>query len=171
VINFYEPRKGLFYFQKNRIFGKHLFIMKFLFLPLVALSLILLTPSCSKYPNGSKFTLLTKTNRVANDWKLTSYMINGNEFVDEQPEIKLVMEKDGTYSRTASQTVLGQIQSTFEHGTWMFNDDKTSLMLLTDGEELPVGYTINELRSKKLVLQYYDKITNITYISTYETDK
>ena len=145
--------------------------MKFLILPLVALSLILLTPSCSKYPNGSKFTLLTKSNRVVNDWKLTSYLVNGNEFIDNQPEITIVIEKDGTYSWTASQTVLGQIQSTFEHGTWMFNDDKTSLMLLTDGEDIPVSYSINELRGKKMVLQYYDKTTNITYISTYETDK
>lgn len=145
--------------------------MKFLFLPLIALSLIFLTPSCSKYPNGSKFTLLTKTNRMVNDWKLTSYMINGNEFIDNQPEISLVIEKDGTYSWTATQTVLGQIQSEFEHGTWSFNDDKTSLLILTDGEEIPVGYTITELRSKKLVLQYYDKVTNITYVSTYETDK
>jgi hypothetical protein len=145
--------------------------MKFLILPLIALSLIFLTPSCSKYPNGSKFTLLTKTNRMVNDWKLTSYMINGNEFIESQPEISLVIEKDGTYSWTATQTVLGQIQSEFEHGTWSFNDDKTSLMILTYGEEIPVGYTIIELRSKKLVLQYYDKVTNITYISTYETDK
>ncbi len=145
--------------------------MKFLILPLIALSLIFLTPSCSKYPNGSKFTLLTKTNRMVNDWKLTSYMINGNEFIDNQPEISLVIEKDGTYSWTATQTVLGQIQSEFEHGTWSFNDDKTSLFILTDGEEIPVGYTITELRSKKLVLQYYDKVTNITYVSTYETDK
>jgi hypothetical protein len=145
--------------------------MKFLILPLIALSLIFLTPSCSKYPNGSKFTLLTKTNRMVNDWKLTSYMINGNEFVESQPEISLVIEKDGTYSWTATQTVLGQIQSEFEHGTWSFNDDKTSLLILTDGEEIPVGYTITELRSKKLVLQYYDKVTNITYVSTYETDK
>lgn len=145
--------------------------MKFLILPLIALSLIFLTPSCSKYPNGSKFTLLTKTNRMVNDWKLTSYMINGNEFIDNQPEISLVIEKDGTYSWTATQTVLGQIQSEFEHGTWSFNDDKTSLLILTDGEDIPVGYTITELRSKKLVLQYYDKVTNITYVSTYETDK
>jgi hypothetical protein len=145
--------------------------MKFLILPLIALSLIFLTPSCSKYPNGSKFTLLTKSNRMVNDWKLTSYMINGNEFIESQPEISLVIEKDGTYSWTATQTVLGQIQSEFEHGTWSFNDDKTSLMILTDGEEIPVGYTIIELRSKKLVLQYYDKVTNITYVSTYETDK
>jgi hypothetical protein len=97
--------------------------------------------------------------------------VNGNEFIDNQPEITLVIEKDGSYSWTASQTVLGQIQSIFEHGTWMFNDDKTSLMLLTDGENIPVSYSINELRGKKLVLQYYDKTTNITYISTYETDK
>jgi hypothetical protein len=145
--------------------------MKFLILPLLALSLISLTPSCSKYPNGSKFTLLTKSNRVVNDWKLTSYLVNGNEFIDNQPEITIVIEKDETYSWTASQTVLGQIQSTFEHGTWMFNDDKTSLMLLTDGEDIPVSYSINELRGKKMVLQYYDKTTNITYISTYETDK
>ena len=145
--------------------------MKFLILPLLALSLICLTPSCSKYQNGSKFTLLTKSNRIVNDWKLTSYLVNGNEFIDYQPALKLVIEKDGTYSWTASQTVLGQIQSTFEHGTWMFNDDKTSLMLLTDGEELPVSYSINELRGKKMVLQYYDKTTNITYLSTYETDK
>jgi len=145
--------------------------MKFLIVPLIALSLIFLTPSCSKYPNGSKFTLLTKTNRMVNDWKLTSYMINGNEFIENQPEISLVIEKDGTYSWTATQTVLGQIQSEFEHGTWSFNDDKTSLLILTDGEEIPVGYTITELRSKKLVLQYYDKVTNITYVSTYETDK
>lgn len=145
--------------------------MKFLILPLIALSLIFLTPSCSKYPNGSKFTLLTKTNRMVNDWKLTSYMINGNEFIESQPEISLVIEKDGTYSWTATQTVLGQIQSEFEYGTWSFSDDKTSLMILTDGEEIPVGYTIIELRSKKMVLQYYDKVTNITYVSTYETDK
>jgi len=145
--------------------------MKFLILPLIALSLIFLTPSCSKYPNGSKFTLLTKSNRMVNDWKLTSYMINGNEFIESQPEISLVIEKDGTYSWTATQTVLGQIQSEFEYGTWSFNDDKTSLMILTDGEEIPVGYTIIELRSKKMVLQYYDKVTNITYVSTYETDK
>jgi hypothetical protein len=145
--------------------------MKFLILPLIALSLIFLTPSCSKYPNGSKFTLLTKSNRMVNDWKLTSYMINGNEFIESQPEISLVIEKDGTYSWTATQTVLGQIQSEFEHGTWSFNDDKTSLMILTDGEEIPVGYTIIELRSKKMMLQYYDKVTNITYVSTYETDK
>lgn len=145
--------------------------MKFIILPLLALSILFLTPSCSKYPNGAKFTLLTKTSRMVNDWKLTSYMINGNEFIETQPDISIVIEKDGTYSWTATQTVLGQIQSDFESGTWSFSDDKTSLLMLPEGEDFPVAYTITELRAKKMVLQYYDKITNITYVSTYETDK
>lgn len=145
--------------------------MKFIILPLLALSILFLTPSCSKYPNGAKFTLLTKTSRMVNDWKLTSYMINGNEFIENQPDISIVIEKDGTYSWTSTQTVLGQIQSDFESGTWSFSDDKTSLLMLPEGEDFPVAYTIRELRAKKLVLQYYDKIMNITYVSTYETDK
>jgi len=145
--------------------------MKFLIISLLALSVVMLTPSCSKYPNGAKFTLQTKKSRLVNDWKLTSYMINGSEFIESQPDISLVIDKDGTYSWTSTQTVLGQIQSSFESGTWSFSDDKSSLMILPEGEDFPVGYTITELRAKKLVLQYYNKVTNITYVSTYETDK
>lgn len=145
--------------------------MKFLIISLLALSVVMLTPSCSKYPNGSKFTLLSKESRMVNEWKLTSYTINGNEFIESQPTVKMAIDKDGTYSWSSTASVLGQPQSTFEHGTWMFSDDLTEFMKLTDGEDIPVGYTILELRAKKLVLQYYDKITNITYISTFESDK
>lgn len=145
--------------------------MKHLFLAILTMAILLASPSCSKYPNGPKFTLLTKTSRIVNDWKLTSYMVNGNEFIETQPEIKCVIEKDGTYSTSSSVTALGQIQTQYSHGTWSFSDDKTSLMILLEGEDIPVGYTITELRSKKMVLQYYDKVTNITYVSTYETDK
>lgn len=132
---------------------------------------LFLSPSCSKYPSGPKFTLITKNNRLVNDWMLTSYMINGNEFIQTQADTKLVMDKDGTYSMSSSQTSLGQIQSTFSHGTWTLSEDKSSLEVLLEGEEFPSSYKILDLRSKKMVLQYYDKTTNITYVSTYETDK
>ena len=163
--------RGLFYFYEICTFEVDFKFMKFIFFPLLAIAVAIIAPACSKYPNGPKFTLHSKTNRIVNDWKLTSYMINGNEFIESQPEIKFIIEKDGTYSRSASQTVLGQIQTAFDNGTWSFSDDKTSILILAEGEDLPVSYTINELRAKKLVLQYYDKVTNITYISTYETDK
>lgn len=145
--------------------------MRFVALFLFAIALLVLTPSCSKYPDGPGFTIRTKNNRMVNDWKLTSYLVNGVEFVDAIPSLKMVIEKDGTYSRYSTELVLNQLQSTFEHGTWSFNDEKTGLFLLKDGADLPIQFTIRELRAKKLVMQYYNKLTNITYLYTYTTDK
>lgn len=137
----------------------------------VAIASFLVLTSCSKYPDGPGFSLRTKTNRLVNDWKLTSYLINGVEFVEAVPELKMVIEKDGTYSRYATELVINQLQSQFEHGTWEFNGEKTSMFLLVDGADLPVEYLIRELRANKLVIQYYNKVTNVTYIYTYTTDK
>ncbi|NDB35520.1 MAG: hypothetical protein EB023_09300 [Flavobacteriia bacterium] len=137
----------------------------------VAIASLLVLTSCSKYPDGPGFSLRTKTNRLVNDWKLTSYLINGVEFVEAVPELKMVIEKDGTYSRYATELVINQLQSQFEHGTWEFNGEKTSMFLLVDGADLPVEYLIRELRANKLVIQYYNKVTNVTYIYTYTTDK
>jgi len=137
----------------------------------VAIASFLVLTSCSKYPDGPGFSLRTKTNRLVNDWKLTSYLINGVEFVEAVPELKMVIEKDGTYSRYATELVINQLQSQFEHGTWEFNGEKTSMFLLVDGADLPVEYLIRELRANKLVIQYYNKVTNVTYLYTYTTDK
>jgi hypothetical protein len=145
--------------------------MKLVAFIILALTLVVSTPSCSKYPDGPGFSLRTKTNRIVNDWKLTSYMVNGVEFIDAVPQIKMVIEKDGTYSRHSTELVLNQLQSEFEHGTWEFNDEKTSMFLLKEGADLPVEFSIRELRAKKLVIQYYNKLTNITYLYTYTTDK
>ena len=145
-------------------------IMKYFAYFLLISACLMGSTSCSKYPQGSKFTLLSKESRMVNEWKLTSYTINGSEFIASQPKVRMAIDKDGTYSWSSTATVLGQTQSTFEHGTWMFSDDLTEFMKLKDGEDIPVGYTILELRANKMALQYYDKITNITYISTFETD-
>ena len=145
--------------------------MRLVALFIFTFSLVVLTPSCSKYPNGPGFTLRTKSNRLVNDWKLTSYMVNGVEYIDAVPQLKMVIEEDGTYSRHSTELVLNQLQSVFEHGTWAFNDEKTSMFLQAEDADLPVEFSIRELRAKKLVIQYYNKITNKTYLYTYTTDK
>jgi len=144
---------------------------RFFTLFLLVSVLAMVAPACSKYANGPKFTLLTKKCRLVNDWTLTSYMINGNEFIASQPQIKLVLDKDETFSWSSTQSVLGQLQSQFDNGTWSLSDDKVSLLMLPKGEEIAISYTITDLRANKMVLSYYNKVTNITYVSTYETDK
>jgi len=45
------------------------------------------------------------------------------------------------------------------------------MFLQAEDADLPVEFSIRELRAKKLVIQYYNKITNKTYLYTYTTDK
>lgn len=125
--------------------------------------------SCDKYPNGPSFSLRTKKARLCNEWVLTSYQINGSEFIQSQPDVKMAIDKDDTYSISSSSTLLGQIQSEFEHGTWTLEAEGTKLVILLDGEEFPSEYTINELRNNSLSLQYYNPTNNKTYVMGYSS--
>ena len=133
--------------------------------------LLVLFSSCDKYPNGPSFSLRTKKARLCNEWLLTSYQVNGNEFIESQPTVKLAIDKDGTYSISSSETVLGQIQTDYEHGTWTLDAEGTVLALLIDGEEFPSEYTINQLKNDAITLQYYNVQNNKTYIMVYSADK
>jgi hypothetical protein len=143
------------------------------FLRSVVLSsfLLVLFYSCDKYPNGPSFSLRTKKARLCNEWILSSYLINGNEFIANQPTVKLAIDKDGTYSISSSETVLGQIQTEYEHGTWTLDAEGTVLALLIDGEEFPSEYTINQLKNDAITLQYYNVQSNQTYLMGYIADK
>jgi hypothetical protein len=133
--------------------------------------LLVLFSSCDKYPNGPSFSLRTKKARLCNEWLLTSYQVNGNEFIESQPTVKFAIDKDGTYSISSSATVLGQIQTDYEHGTWTLETEGTVLSTLIEGEEFPSLLTINELRHKSLTLQYYNVQNNKTYVMVYSADK
>ena len=143
------------------------------FLRSVVLSsfLLVLFYSCDKYPNGPSFSLRTKKARLCNEWILASYQINGNEFISNQPTVKLAIDKDGTYSISSSETVLGQIQTDYEYGTWTLEAEGTKLLLLLDGEEFPSEFTLNELRNDAITLQYYNVQSNQTYVMGYIADK
>ena len=133
--------------------------------------LLVLFSSCDKYPNGPSFSLRTKKARLCNEWLLTSYQVNGNEFIESQPTVKFAIDKDGTYSISSSETVLGQIQTDYDHGTWTLDAEGTVLALLIDGEEFPSEYTINQLKNDAITLQYYNVKNNKTYIMVYSADK
>ena len=134
----------------------------------IASFLLVLFASCDKYPNGPSFSLRTKKARLCNEWVLTSYQVNGNEFIENQPDVKMAIDKDETYSISRTTSSLGQIQTDYEHGTWTLDSEGTVLSHLISGEEYPVDFTINELRNKSLTLQYYNVQTNNTYIMVYK---
>lgn len=126
-----------------------------------ALALVVAT-SCNKYEEGPKFTLFTAKARLVNTWTLTKAESNGNDVTSFFPGIKVEINKDNTYKMTFTA---GSI-STTEEGKWEFNDDKTTVTFIADGETTGEPQTIVMLKNKMLKLKTVDGST--TSITTFE---
>ena len=140
---------------------------RFLGLSLVAMMAmtVLLTTSCNKYPEGPKLTLLTAKARISGDWKMTGYTVNGTDYTSSMGTVLVTIEKDGTYSGTASYVVFGQTVTDNFNGSWDFNDDKTKVTFTEAGSTSGEIYDILMLKNKEMKLQQVDN--GDTYITTY----
>lgn len=114
---------------------------------------LVLLGSCNKYVDGPSFSLLSRKARITNEWILEKQTLNNSE----QPitsEIKLTIEKDGTFSESTVNNALGQLQSTHRHGTWLFLEGQGQFSLTESTEgSLAVNYEIRELKNKRLKLR------------------
>ncbi len=131
-------------------------------LAIAALAISALTiTSCSKYDEGSKFTVLTAKQRISNDWKITVIETNGNNVTSYYPTISVDIKKDETFSRT---DVAGNLTATYT-GTWSFNGDKTKVTL-TYSDNSTTTMDIVMLKDKSMKLKEVDG--NETTIYTFE---
>jgi hypothetical protein len=122
--------------------------------------------SCYKYEEGPRFSLLSRKARLCNEWVLQTYLDNGTDKTIIGETTTLTIENDGTYSISTVRNEMGQVQSEFSHGTWVFQDAKGQVVM-TDSQEgaIPLTYDILELRNSNLQLR--KKIAGISYIYQY----
>lgn len=140
--------------------------MRLFVLSLLAISFLTIS-SCSKYSDGPSISFTSRKARLCNDWILESYFRNETDKTDENLTIKLVFDKDGTYSMSTVGNFAGQVQGEYEHGTWQFEDNKGQIFLYNGVDEDPIHvYTIKELRRKRLKLE--EKFTSIGVTNTYQ---
>lgn len=136
------------------------------------LSLIVATTflsSCSKYDEGSKFTLLTKKSRMVNNWHLTSISQDGAALNMSGIQLDMNLMKDGSATTTLSYTVLGQTFTDVTNGTWEFNDDKSKLVLTETGASVTDEYTILKLTKDEMKTEQIDASTGSVSINTWNT--
>lgn len=136
------------------------------------LSLIVATTflsSCSKYDEGSKFTLLTKKSRMVNNWHLTSITQDGVSLNMSGILLDLNLMKDGSATTTLSYTVLGQTFTDVTNGTWEFNADKSKLVLTETGATVTDEYTILKLTKDEMKTEQIDASTGSVSINTWNT--
>jgi len=127
---------------------------------------VFILASCYKYEEGPRISLLSRKARLCNEWVLDTYLDNGTDKTNTGETTTLTIEKDGTYSISTVRNEMGQVQSEFSHGTWVFQNAKGQVVM-TDSQEgsTPVIYDILELRNSTLQLR--KKVAGISYIYQY----
>lgn len=129
----------------------------------------LLLSSCSKYDEGSNFTLLTKKSRMVNNWHLTSITQDGLALNMSGISLHMELMKDGSATNTLSYTVLGQTFEDVAVGTWEFNDDKSKLVLTETGATVSDEYTILKLTKDEMKTEQIDPSTGSVSVNTWAT--
>lgn len=113
------------------------------------IGLTLFLSACNKYPEGPSFSLKSKTERVANAWKVDKYLENNvdktKDFNYSFPEYVIRLTKKKEYFITSKAGNSLEI-----YGAWGFSSDKEYLVL-------------NELRPQ-------NKATTLKILKLYEKE-
>ena len=103
---------------------------------------------CKKYPDGPGLSLISKTERLSNSWKISQVLENDIDKTSDYQfaftDYNLIIKNNGDY--TINYKALG-ILSVNESGKWTFNDDKTKVILDPSSNNNPN----NELKILKLM--------------------
>lgn len=108
------------------------------------------TPSCNKYEDGPKFSLLTKKMRLVGEWDIVEYEDEDGNVVADNSSDSFTFERDGTYRAN-----YGNLSY---NGEWEFANDKESLAISYQEGNLTVTETrkILRLTNKELWLKDSD---------------
>lgn len=117
---------------------------------------------CKKYPEGPSFSLRSKKERIANNWKVQKYLENDvdktSDFNALHSKWNLLTTKEGSY--TITREFYG-ILSTTEKGTWALtagnkNFALTPTSISTGALPSPSSWQILKLFEKEFWVRSYD---------------
>jgi hypothetical protein len=125
---------------------------KIFYVPLVSVMLI----ACSKYEDGPDFSILTKKERLSNNWTVSEAIHESGDnanFQDSYVNFQFNIGIDKNY--TISYKPNG-IDNYCEMGTWEFNSDKTHFVT-TNASGKTIDYTILRLAKNQLWVRFSDQ--------------
>jgi hypothetical protein len=108
---------------------------RFYILALISIWFATTAQSCQKYSDGPMFSLRSRTERVANEWKVDNYSINGTDFTSLVSNYTETFTSNGGYSYS-----WGLLDGS---GTWKFQNND---------EEIQLSGTDNQ-SDRKLIIQ------------------
>src|ERR1035437_9604676 len=116
---------------------------------LLAALMIPAIQSCKKYPDGPMISFRTRTDRVANTWKVDNYKKNGTDYTSTMTGYIETYTKDGNYSY--SWHILGGT------GKWVFQNNDAEIRITgVSGNKSSETLYILKLEEKQFWYYYFD---------------
>ena len=97
--------------------------------------------SCKKYEDGPMFSLSSRTQRVANKWKVDNYKVNGTDYTSLFSDYTETYTKAGAYSYQ-----WGILSGT---GTWAFQNNDAEILITGIDNQSTVTLVIQKLEEKQ----------------------
>ncbi|HWY38272.1 MAG TPA: hypothetical protein VNY73_06915 [Bacteroidia bacterium] len=104
--------------------------------------------SCKKYPDGPILSFHSRTERVANTWRVDNYKKNGNDYTSLMAGYTETYTKGGDYSYSWSG--LGGT------ATWAFQNNDSEIKLNGIKNQSPQTLVILKLEEKQFWYYYMD---------------
>ena len=113
---------------------------------ILGLALLVTVQSCQKYTEGPTFSLRSRSERVANTWKVDNYKINSTDFTSLVTNYTETYTKDGSYSNNWGNKN--------EAGLWSFQNNATEIQVSNKDTEDIRTQVILKLEEKGIWYYY-----------------
>jgi hypothetical protein len=127
-------------------------------------ALFFMLVSCKKYEEGPVVSLKSKTERLANTWKVEKAMENGENKLSEYNNIRITLTREGYYF----YYTVGLASFSFSFtGSWkLVNDNKVMEAEVKDGAGVPIikRYKIIRLKENEVWLIDLDNMRELRLI-------
>jgi len=132
-----------------------------LFLALVATTFT----SCENYPDGPLISLVSKTERVTNNWKIAQAFDASVDVTSNFDQYELNLSKDGTAKLTAQYVFLGVNFDFVTNGTWSFVNDSQKISFDYENDGADGVYQILKLKEDEMWLKEDDGTLELHYVT------
>lgn len=110
--------------------------------------LVVSTQSCNKYEDGPFFSVRSRTERVANTWKIDNYKVNGTDYTSLMGGYTETYTKDGDFS-----FAWGSLSGT---GKWAFQNNDEEIKINGTNNMSSMTLFILKLEEKEFWYYYMD---------------
>ena len=109
--------------------------------------------SCKKYPDGPEISLRSKTERVANNWRVEKAMDGNSDVTSDFEKYDITFTKGHRATLSANYKFFGATYAYTTEGTWSFASNNEKLVVDYDSDSADRTYIILRLMEDEMWLR------------------